>query len=87
MDHPNADYPVDIAFNPMEHSWLPSEDDPTVKVWDTQPGEVLYTLSGHTSGVAGVAFSPDGTALVTASWDGTARVWDITPARESLFIP
>jgi hypothetical protein len=26
--------------------------------------------------VYGVAFSPDGTRLVTASWDRTARVWD-----------
>jgi len=26
--------------------------------------------------VASAAFSPDGTRIVTASWDGTARVWN-----------
>ena len=28
------------------------------------------------------SFSPDGTRIVTASYDGTARVWDSVPYRE-----
>ncbi len=36
----------------------------------------IFTLYGHTDGVSGVAFSPDGTRIVTGSYDGTARVWD-----------
>jgi hypothetical protein len=34
------------------------------------------TLTGHTGLVYGVAFSPDGTLLATASADNTARVWN-----------
>jgi len=34
-------------------------------------------LTGHTSSVTHVAFSPDGTRIVTASSDKTARVWRI----------
>jgi WD40 repeat protein/serine/threonine protein kinase/DNA-binding XRE family transcriptional regulator len=83
-----TEFPVDIVFNPDGNlAATAGGDEPNAKVWDTITGDVLYTLSGHTSGIAGVAFSPDGTRLATASWDGTARVWDITPARESLFIP
>ena len=82
------DFPVDIAFSPDGRlAATAGGDEPSAKVWDPITGEVLYTLSGHTSGIAGVAFSPDGTRLATASWDGTARVWDISPARELLFLP
>jgi WD40 repeat protein len=34
------------------------------------------TLSGHGLDVRAVAIAPDGSWLVTGSWDGTARIWD-----------
>jgi len=33
------------------------------------------TLTGHTSQVTGLSFSPDGTRLATRSRDGTVRVY------------
>ncbi|MEI6429826.1 MAG: TIR domain-containing protein, partial [Pseudanabaena sp. ELA607] len=34
-------------------------------------------LEGHTGRVISANFSADGSKIVTASWDGTARVWDV----------
>ena len=36
----------------------------------------LVTLKGHKKAVSSAAFSPDDTRIVTASHDGTVRVWD-----------
>ncbi len=41
------------------------------------PSRLTRTLTGHTSLVSAVAFSPDGTLLATTSWDETARLWDV----------
>jgi WD40 repeat protein len=36
----------------------------------------IFTIYGHTDKVWSVAFSPDGTRIVTGSHDKTAKVWD-----------
>jgi WD40 repeat protein len=45
------------------------------RVWDSATGEELYRI-WHRLDVNHVAFSPDGEYLVTASWDGTAKIID-----------
>jgi eukaryotic-like serine/threonine-protein kinase len=42
------------------------------------------TLIGHQAAIRSVAWSPDGSRLATASWDGTARVWDAGAGHELL---
>ena len=40
------------------------------------PVDAAAILTGHTSGVRAVAFSRDGSRVLSASADGTARLWD-----------
>jgi WD40 repeat protein/DNA-binding SARP family transcriptional activator/class 3 adenylate cyclase len=46
-----------------------------VRVWDTSTGQELFRF-GHDLDVNQISFSPDGEYLVTASWDGTAKIVD-----------
>lgn len=57
--------------------------DHIVRLWD-RDGKPLATLLGHSGEVNKATFSPDGTLIVTASEDHTARVWPTYPAPEEL---
>ena len=45
-------------------------------IWSVSTGQILLTLRGHNTGVENVAFSPDGTHIVTTGDDSTAKIWD-----------
>ena len=47
---------------PTASASSPPAADKTARVWDAATGHELLTLTGHTSAVLGVAFSPDGQA-------------------------
>jgi WD40 repeat protein len=46
----------------------------------SRPG--IASLTGHTDRVHAVAFSPDGRTLLSGSYDGTARLWDVATHRQ-----
>lgn len=47
----------------------------TLAGWDLATRKKVVSFKGHTKDVRALAGSPDGRRLVTASHDGTARVW------------
>ncbi len=44
----------------------------------------IRSLEGHINRLTSVAYSPDGTSVATASWDGSARIWDAKTGKETL---
>lgn len=54
-------------------------------IWLYTPDfEDVGLLTGHTKAVYGLAFSPDGTRLASASHDSTVRIWDVAAQKELL---
>lgn len=54
-----------------------SIQDPFIRIWNLSTGEQIAQLEGHTNTINTIAFTPDNTTIITSSFDGTLRVWDI----------
>ena len=64
-----------VAFS-QDGKWLATADnDRRIRLWDdAKRGAPVSALSGARDVIISLAFSPVGGSLVTASWDGAARV-------------
>jgi WD40 repeat protein len=56
--------------------------DRVARIWEAATGKFVGMLAGHTGPIQSAAFSHDGRQLVTASWDTTARIWDVAVCKE-----
>jgi WD40 repeat protein len=68
---------TDVGFSTDGAHIVTTSEDGTVRVSNADVGATLVTLNGHRERVTSAAFTgPAGSMVVTASTDGTARVWD-----------
>ena len=56
--------------------------DYTARIYDLDRKRERLVLRGHKGKVAAVAFSPDGSTLMTGGWDSTIRLWDVATGKE-----
>ena len=52
-------------------------------VWDAKTGNLIHSLR-HSGLVSSAEFSPDDKYVVTASYDGTVKVWDLLNTKEPI---
>ena len=89
---PHGSIVYGVAFNPGGTRLAAACADNTIRLWDVgvarraggkeAPDAEVAELHGHDAYVHAVDWSPDGTRLISASGDGTVRVWDSLSAQE-----
>ena len=76
-DFRDAQSPVTaIAIGPQGVT-LTGHDDGSVIGWETSTGRRLTPWQGHGDAVRQLVFDRHGRRAVSASWDGTARIWNV----------
>jgi WD40 repeat protein len=71
-----------LVYSPTGMSVAAAMDNYAVAIFDVEGGRQPLFLRGHTGDVYDLAYSPNGQRLVSASLDGTTRVWDAVAGRE-----
>ncbi|MEA5518808.1 ABC transporter substrate-binding protein [Limnoraphis robusta] len=81
---PNYNTIIGSSQDGRIHFWDNSIDvsvgsvkDNKTQLWDSSKKEIGQPLLGHTSNVESVAFSSDSKTIISSSWDGSIRLWDV----------
>lgn len=76
-----------VAFSPVDDQCLLTvSEDRDAFIWRLNKGAKPIRLEKHTGGLTNGRFSPDGTMVVTASRDCSARVWDVATGEPISFL-
>jgi WD40 repeat protein len=73
-----------LAFSPDGRMLASPGNGSTINLWDVQTKQHLGTLRGHTQGIHGVVFSPDGKLVVSGGvrGDEAILVWDMATQQQ-----
>ncbi|MCX2955288.1 hypothetical protein [Lentzea sp. NEAU-D7] len=72
-----SDPSLSAQFLMVAHRMRPDDQGVVAKLLAIQQVPLAVPLVGHTGAVYLTTFSPDGSLLATASYDRTARLWDV----------
>jgi len=63
-------------WGPLNQSIITGNEDGTIRIYDSRNGAQIKILEDHVKAVMSIAFNHNGTLFVSASKDGTARLFD-----------
>ena len=58
------------------------EESGKIKIYNSSKGQIEKTLAGHAAAVTGLAFSADGSKLLSGSQDKSCRLWNVADSKE-----
>ena len=72
----NPNKVMSVAFHP-DGRMLASGDGKLIKLWHTETGELIQTLTGHTDIVLDLIFDAERDTIISSSMDSTIKIWSI----------
>lgn len=77
-----------VAFMPDGKSVIAAGGvDTAIRIWDVETLVVKKMFNGHTERVSSLVVSRDGRHILSGSWDGTVRLWDMQSGAHRRFGP
>lgn len=84
--HADPDMAYTAQFQPLGQQIATAGRSGTLRVFDHETSEPIANLPGHENAILGLAYTPDGGHIVTASADRTLRLWDIERSRAAFVL-
>jgi uncharacterized repeat protein (TIGR01451 family) len=78
--------PLAISVSSIGHKAIAGTSARSVSVWDTTTGTLLNRFANHTALITAVGILPGGTNAMSASLDGTIRIWNMNTGAELVVI-
>ncbi|MGV6860893.1 MAG: caspase family protein [Putridiphycobacter sp.] len=69
--------PFVVRFSPKDLYFVTGNVFDEITFWEVDSREKFRTLVGHTQTISDIDFSEDGKKMVSASWDGNLKIWDV----------
>lgn len=75
-----------IAFSPDGALLASAGDDKIIKIWNVANGREVKSLTGHADKIFKLEFARSGKSIVSGSWDGTFRRWDLLNGQSKILV-
>lgn len=72
-----------VSYTPNDLYLVLGRLDKKLELWEPDTRTKVKDLIGHSDVVSQIRFSEDGSRMLTASWDGTAREWDLSTGMQT----
>ena len=73
--HKNASFKIDSCLTHTDAHVVSGSEDATIYFWDLVEGTLVHQLKGHAKTVCSISHHPSEALIVSASYDGTVKVW------------